>query len=246
MEKHNKTIGVVLAETGQGENGKRLTLFTKDLGRVTAFASGAKKAKSSLLAGSQLFVFGNFELYRGKNAYTLTGVEVIESFYELRSDLVKTAYAAYFSELMQVFVQDGLVSEEMLKLIYIAFEELIRQKHGADLIRAIYELKLLALAGYSPELSLCVKCGTTEDLLYFDHLESGAVCPKCAAKYDEKMPAAVLQAMQYVIESSVEKVFRFRLGEGYQRGFGKIIKAYLKQYLDYPLKSERFLKEIIM
>lgn len=167
MKKHKKTIGVVLAEAAHGENGKRLTLFTGELGKVTAFANGAKKAKSPLLAATQLFVFGNYELYQGKDAYTLTGAEVIESFYGLRSELILTAYAACLSELSLSFLQDGITGEALLKLIYIAFEELLKKEISPAQIKAVFSMKLLVLAGYMPAIDDCVRCGRQEVSFFF-------------------------------------------------------------------------------
>lgn len=243
-EKQKKTVGVVLAEAAYGENGKRLTLFTKELGLVTAFASGAKKAKSPLLAGTQLFVFGNYELYRGKEAYTLTGADIIESFYGLRSDLELTAYAAYLSELSLAFLQDGIVGEELLRLIYIGFEELVKGEIKPAQIKAAFALKLLALAGYTPELDVCVRCGRKEELPFFSAADGGVVCPVCAVGADDALPAPVRQAMAYVLTIPAEKLFRFRLKPEYEPVFFSLMKKYTDYYLDYPLKSERFLQEI--
>ena len=244
MEKHKKTVGVVLAEAAYGETGKRLTLFTKELGKVTAFANGAKKAKSPLLAGSQLFVFGNFELYQGKNAYTLIGAEVIESFYLLRSDLWRTAYAMYLSELTLAFLQDGITGNRLLKLLYVSFEELVKQEIRQEQIRAVFELKFLSLAGYTPELYSCIRCGGQEDLDYFSPAEGGKICRLCAGKWEERMDLAVFRAMEYVLDSPIEKVFRFRLKPEYEEPFFTLMKKYTAQYLDYPLKSEQFLNDI--
>lgn len=244
MEKQKKTVGVVLAEAAYGETGKRLTLFTKELGKVTAFANGAKKAKSPLLAGTQLFVFGNFELYQGKNAYTLTGVEVIENFYPLRANLWLTAYAMYLSELTLAFLQDGITGRRLLKLLYISFEELVKGEIKPEQIRAVFELKFLSLAGYTPELSCCIRCGSRQDLNYFTSSEGGMLCRVCAGKFEERLAPAIYQAMNYVLDMPVEKIYRFRLNAEYENQFFTVMKRYTAHYLDYPLKSEQFLKEM--
>lgn len=244
MEKHQKTIGVVLAEYAYGENGKRLSLLTKELGRVTAFAKGAKKAKSPLLAASQLFVFANFELYKGKEAYTLTGAEVIESFYSIRSQIELTAMAAYFSELSLNFTREEMGSQRLLKLIYLSFEEMEKARTPLQQLKAVFELKLLSLLGYLPEVSQCIGCGREEDLSAVSLPECGMVCLHCMTKKEEKVSKPVRQAMQYVQDSPVEKVFRFRLGDDYEMEFSRLASKIMSCHLDFPLKSERFLKEI--
>ncbi len=244
MKKHKKTIGVVLAEAAHGENGKRLTLFTGELGKVTVFANGAKKAKSPLLAATQLFVFGNYELYQGKDAYTLTGAEVIESFYGLRSELILTAYAACLSELSLSFLQDGITGEALLKLIYIAFEELLKKEISPAQIKAVFSMKLLVLAGYMPAIDDCIRCGRQE-VSFFSVQDGGAVCSECVCKADDNLPPAIRSAIGYILERPTEKIFRFRLKLEYEQPFFTLVQKYTEQYLDYPLRSEQILKELL-
>ena len=110
-------------------------------------------------------------------------------------------------------------------------------------IKAAFALKLLALAGYTPELDVCVRCGRKEELPFFSAADGGAICPACAVGADA-LPAPVRQAMAYVLTIPAEKLFRFRLKPEYEQAFFSLMKKYTDYYLDYPLKSERFLQEI--
>ena len=142
------------------------------------------------------------------------------------------------------FLQDGIIGEELLRLIYIGFEELVKADVKPAQIKAAFALKLLALAGYTPELESCVRCGRQEELSYFSVADGGTVCRDSAIKPDDRLPAAVRQAMNYVLTMPAEKLFRFRLKPEYEPEFFALMKKYTDYYLDYPLKSERFLEEI--
>lgn len=244
MEKQKKTVGVVLKEHSYGEHGKRLTLLTEDLGLITVFAHGAKKANSPLLAGTQPFVFAKFELYQGKDAYSLRGVEMINSFYSLRVDLLSMAYAMYLSELALAFMQEGMSGKRLLRLIYMAWKELEEACVSKPQIRAVFELRLMMIAGYQPELSVCVRCSGSQDLRFFSVEDSGAVCIRCAHKKDISFSSGIWQAFRYILDEPISKIFRFQIAPAQEAVFFRMMRNYTKQYLDYPMKSEEFLDEV--
>ena len=113
--------GVVLSEHSQREFDKRLHVLTMEEGKMTVWASGAKRPSSPLMAGSRSFVFGTFSLKKGKSGYNLQSVKVDAYFEEIALDLEKACYAAYFLELADFVSQENLPAEELVNLIYLSF-----------------------------------------------------------------------------------------------------------------------------
>ena len=153
--------GMILNTMPVGEYDKRITILTRERGKITAFARGARRPKSSLQAATNLFCFGTFEAYEGRSSYTVVKAEISNYFRELAMelestdadmmdraaamDLDKTYYGCYFLELADYFCQENNDCINQLKLVYQTLRALNVPSLSPKLVRVIYELKTLLL-----------------------------------------------------------------------------------------------------
>src|SRR5699024_5699267 len=99
-----KTVGIVLRTQDYGETHKLVTIFTKDLGKITTISLGANKPRSRLSAVSQLFIEAEFLLYIPKGLATLRQGDIISSYRHILEDILRTSYASYMIELTEKLI----------------------------------------------------------------------------------------------------------------------------------------------
>ena len=227
-----------------GEYDKRITILTRERGKISAFARGARRPKSSLQAGTGLFCFGRFEAYEGRSSYTVVKAEIQNYFLELVQDLDKTYYGCYFLELADYFSQENADCTNQLKLLYQTLRALSVKSLDHHLVRCIYELKTLAFYGVSPNVFSCTKCGAKEQLHWF-HMDSrGTLCEECkgqTAAYS--LDDAALYTLQYIITSPVEKLYTFTVTEPVLQKISRIISQFMSLYAEKDFNSLMFLPE---
>lgn len=237
--------GMVLAVMPIGEYDKRITLLTRERGKITAFARGARRPTSQLLAATSPFSFGEFELFEGRSSYTVTKAVIQNYFRELTENFDVTYYGFYFLEFADYYCQENNDEREMLKLLYQSLRALISTAYDNRLVRSVFELKALALNGEAPNVFSCLKCGGKEQLVYFSVKRGGAFCGRCRNEVPDaiQIDESTMYTMQYVISAGIEKLYRFTVSEKVLEELQRLMKGYLHVYVGHPFKSLKILSE---
>lgn len=249
-----EVTGMVLVAGGIGEYDRRVEILTKERGRISAFAKGARKPTSALVGATNPFVFGSFTLYEGRNSYTLVHAEVENYFAELRQDMEGAYYGFYFLELASYYTREGNDETEMLKLLYQTLRGLTKKTIDYRLIRCIFELKAMLIQGEGPQVFQCLICGkdkfqNVETEVIFSARKGGMVCKECIRKGDEydkgmALDESTLYTMQFIACSSITKLYTFAVDEKVLSRFIMIMKNYMELYIDKQFKSLEMLNVI--
>ncbi|MCD8299835.1 MAG: DNA repair protein RecO [Clostridiales bacterium] len=238
-----KLTGMVLKSAPAGEYDRRIVLLTREMGKVTAFVRGARRPKSALQAATNLFSFGTFEAYEGRDAFTVVKADISNYFGELYTDPERMYYGCYLLELADYFVQPYAADHEQLKLLYQSVRALCSEIFDPRLVRRIYELKTLTINGVAPNVFSCTKCGKSEQLVTFSMRDHGLHCVNCAVSADIALSDAAIYTLQYIIGSSIEKLYTFKLTDEVLGQVSRTVGDYLKPYVDRELKTLAFLPE---
>lgn len=208
--------GLVLAAYPQGDYDKRIVILTRERGKITAFARGARRQNSPLLAVCNSFVFGEFTVYEGRTSYNLMQAKVQNYFQELSGDFEGACYGFYFCELADYYTREANDELETLKLLYQSLRALGNPHIGDELIRYIFELKLLVINGECP--------------VDFENLD---ICE--STRY----------TLQYIAASSIEKLYTFTVSEEVLGELRFVLYRYRSLYMEGSFKSLEILESCV-
>lgn len=172
-----KTDALILSSRPLGEADRLITFLSWDRGKFTAVAKGSRKTKSKLAAGVDLFTYGHYQFYQGRNLATLTGQEVREHFIYFREDPELYPYGLYLAELAGRLISGEEPSEGACALLLDGWR-LLGEKVDPILLCRAFELKFMDITGHCPFLSGCLHCGL-ESAELFSPRQGGLVCRAC-------------------------------------------------------------------
>lgn len=238
--------GMVLSAMPVGDYDKRLVLLTKELGKISAFARGARRPNSALLACSQPFSFGEFSLYTGRNSYTVVSASISNYFQELRQDIDSVYYGMYFCEFADYITRENNDEKEVLGLLYQTLRAVAKRTIELPLIRLVFEFKIIAINGLAPQVFECVKCEKTDGINRFSIASGGLLCEECKT-FDQKairLSTSSIYTLQYIISRDVEKLYTFRVSKEVLNELLICVKYYMNYYINHEFKSSELLKTL--
>ena len=245
---HMTTTGIVLREVNYKESDKILTVLTAEGGKLTVNARGCRRKNSAIAAPSQLLCYSELTLYEYQNRWSIKEGEVIREWRGVRGNLDKLSLATWFAELTEALTVEDVPAPEMLRLLLNSLYALDELQKPLELVKAAFEVKMMALAGYEPMLDCCAVCGAEPAEPRF-HLGQGALhCPHCREKLGTgiSMPLdeAALAALRYVVCGEEKRMFSFRVPEGALRSMSAVAEAYVLTQLERGFRSLDFYKQM--
>jgi DNA repair protein RecO (recombination protein O) len=242
-----RTEAVVLRRGDFGEADRLLTVYSPDYGKLRLVAKGVRRPRSRKAGHLEPFTRVALLLARGRELDVITQAQAIEPFAPLRDDLVRLAHAAYVVELLDRFTVQEAESQALYRLLLETLDRLASGE-APDISVHYYELRLLELVGYRPELFHCLGCRAeiTPVDQYFSAELGGALCPRCGPGKpgSRPLPLAALKVMRHYQRSSypVARVPNIR-----PEVFGEIerlMEEYLNYLLERRLNTPAFLKRV--
>jgi DNA repair protein RecO (recombination protein O) len=245
-----KTPAVALYSLDFAEWDKIVTFFTRDFGKVKGVAKGAKRSRKRFGSGLEPFTYVTLSFFEKERSslVRLNHCEIIESYPGIHDDVLKVGYASYLGELVNEMVAERDAHGPLFKL-FITFLHLLDEPSFREEFIRIFELRLLALSGYQPELSKCVVCQkevNSKRQHRFSLNKGGLVCADCfkGSREYPSLSGGTIMMLQRAQTIELEKVTRLYFSPQAREESRRILTRFIEYHLEKPLKSLQFLEHL--
>lgn len=237
--------GIVIRSMDYGEGNQILTIFSKESGKVSVMARGAKKMKSRYTALAQPFTYGEFVFYKSGQMGTLSSGEVWNAYRTFREDIHKGAYAAYLMELTDRMLGENDRNPDLFEQLRAAMDAIEGDK-DAQIVIHLYEMKMLAIAGYMPELNECVCCGAREGLSSVSASRGGTVCGRCRTADPSFMSVseAALKLLRLFLMLDLRRLGKTEVKPETKKELKALMRANMDAHVDIRWKARSFLDQM--
>ena len=240
-----KCVGIVIRAIDYGETSKILTVFSKELGKISLMARGAKKPISKFASVAQVFTKNHYLFHIGSGMGTLQQGETIERFRRIHEDIVTLSVVTYIAECIDKITIERQQDAPLYQLCLQIFSYL-EAGYDSEIILQIFEMKMIERLGISPELSRCVNCGEVHQYYTFSLQEGGLLCDQCASidPYRMKVSGKAIKLMRLFHMIDITRLGDITISEATKSEIRIVIDRYIEQNAGLHLKSKKFLQQM--
>ncbi|MEQ8457775.1 MAG: DNA repair protein RecO [Sandaracinaceae bacterium] len=182
MARTERTAAVVLRSVAYGESDRILTLLTEAHGKLAVMARGARKSTRRFGGALEPYALIEADCALGRGDLgRLAEARLVRAFPGVLADLTRMSVAAAGLELVREVLPDRETPDPRLLPTVIRFFEL-SERLGTDALRFAFALRVLNIAGLSPNLASCGRCGVEAPegrAALFDPGLGAIVCRSC-------------------------------------------------------------------
>ena len=247
------TTAIMLRRVHYGDNDLIINFFTPDKGKISIIAKSAKKSIKRF--GPILELFSVLQVVcrngRRQGMMYLQEAALKHSFGDIRTDVKKTAYASYWAELINTWVEEKKTQSQLYDLFLLALEALNCGKISDEMLSVFFQLKFLNINGLSPDLRQCCECGipveqTLHTRLIFDLVKGGLQCPECSSGETGRLTLSkgVLKQLQWIGQHDLETAQRLWFSPLALQESLAFMEAFVPFHTGRQLRSLKFLRQI--
>ena len=241
-----KTRGIVIKRVSLGEADRILTILTEDRGKIRIVAKGIRKPKAKMAGFLETFRFNEYLLAEGRNLDIVTGVNTIDNLQGISVNLQGIALAYYIAEITDKLVEETLEVNHVFPLVYTSLKAISLAKIPVNLIRSFFEINILTLLGFKPELDYCIECRQplTSGVFSFNLGGMLDVAHSASDPIAVEVSVKEIAALRQMIAGDLSTIMNDPGMLTWLPKISRICSGFLDYVMDRNLRSKEFLNEM--
>jgi len=247
------TTGIMLRKVEYGDTDLIISLLTSDRGKLSVIAKSAKVSRKRFQGVLQLFSLIDLVCSTGRRQGlpVLQEASLKQPFPGIGTDIVKTAYANYWAELINIWLEEGEAQKPLFDLFLHALARLDAETGTGGALSILFQVRFLSLSGLSPNLSQCGVCGTILDQMSPDRVrfctgKGGLVCSRCPAPPGKLMTLSkgTVKQLLWVQGGDLKQAGRIRFDlRAMDEGLA-LLENFVPYHLGRDIRSLKFLRQL--
>jgi len=245
MGRLKRAIGFVIRSINFGESDRIITVLSRQRGKLSLIAKGARKTESRFGAALELLNLSEFIYYDREGLKLLSQADLIEAYSDLKGDYERLSCALRCTRWMSRLLEDDHKEER----VFMLFGKLLDALTHASDVNAHYELafklKLLAELGWGPRLDRCGSCSKAlgQERAWFSSEKGGVLCGRCSKSAPHRRPIdpATLRGLYMMLKLPFDKLKRLKLSEKAITSGERLIDEFTAHHLRPPASVRRSL-----
>jgi DNA repair protein RecO (recombination protein O) len=246
------TPAILIRRVDHGDADLILTFLTFEYGKISSIAKNAKKSVKRFSGVLELFYMLDIVCTRGRGRlYVLKEASVRYPFINIRSDIEKTAYASYWAQLVNEWMEEGQEEPRIFELFQKVLGFLDGKTMSPEVLSIVFQTKFITISGIYPNFDQCGQCGLSFDKIIGDRLifhlgKGGLICGTCASRSEHNVVISrgAIKQLKWITEKPSEKIFRMRFSAQVQRESLSFLETFVPFHLGIRPKSLAFLRQL--
>jgi DNA repair protein RecO (recombination protein O) len=244
---------VLLRRLDYGDFDLILTFLSLQRGKISLIAKSAKKSTKRFAGILELFSLLEIvaSTGKGRGLPVLQEAALICPFSTIRNDITKTAYASYWCELINSWVEENQKQERLYYLLQHVLNQLDKGESAAAQISVLFQMKLLHLTGHGPNLRSCGRCrkgleAIQPNQVVFDIAKGAILCDGCSPGTGGRirLSKGTVKQLIWFESGDLQKASRIRFATQALNEALEFLEAFVPYVMGVQPQSLKFLKQI--
>ncbi len=250
------TNAVLLRKIEYGDHDYIVSFFTRSNGKTSVIAKNAKKSiqrfSGALDLFSQYHIQCSYPKKKKDGLTILAQADLENGFVNIRYDIFKTAYASFWTEVINRWLEEDKPSGSLYDLFLFSLESLNRSDLPDPVISLLFQIRFMNLSGMSPDFQTCGQCGARIDdiehkQVWFDFKNGRLVCKKCDQKksrYGMTVSKGTLKQLFWINNTDIKRADRIKFSDYAIKEGEHLLESFISFHIGCEFNSLKFLRQI--